>query len=221
MSDNDLKFTSKTVEDFANRRGIIWKQVTTYNPQGNGIAERMVGTMKRGIQKMSRDRNVDWDVCLDSVLYGYRRRMGPDGKSPFEILYGVPARFPHESNNYFLKENEKDMARKLEISMVLSMRAERLVPRMISGERKFSVGDKVLLRRGMAPTGPKIEAKMWFGPFEITSANHPRYVLKNAPGRISRKAVHVRRLRKYFPREEENLGLVIENNDDEVPHHQA
>ena len=35
----------------------------------------------------SKDR--DWDDCLGGILGGYRRRPGTDGKSPFEILFGI------------------------------------------------------------------------------------------------------------------------------------
>ncbi len=42
-SDNDLNFDCKAVQDFAHRFNVQWKRTSSYNPQGNGIAERMVG----------------------------------------------------------------------------------------------------------------------------------------------------------------------------------
>ena len=53
LSDNDLKFDWKAVKEFARDQKIQWKYTATYNPLGNNIAERMVGTIKRALQKMS------------------------------------------------------------------------------------------------------------------------------------------------------------------------
>ena len=46
LSDNELKFDSISIEDFATDHKIQWKHIATYNNRGNGIAERMVGTIK-------------------------------------------------------------------------------------------------------------------------------------------------------------------------------
>ncbi len=84
LSDNDLKFDCMAVHDFSRKHDINWMRTSTYNPQGNGIADRMVGTVKRSLQRMMRASDKERDECLDQVLHGYRRRKGADGKSPFE-----------------------------------------------------------------------------------------------------------------------------------------
>ena len=73
LSDNDLKFDCAAVHDFASKHDIDWKRTVTYDPMGNGIAERMIGTIKKATQRMMRTEDIEWDACIDSVLYGYRR----------------------------------------------------------------------------------------------------------------------------------------------------
>ena len=91
LSDNELKLDCKVVEVSARDQKIQWKHTATYNLRYNGIAERMVGTIKRVLQKMYRSNMLEWDLCLDHALYWYRRRSSADDKSPFEALYGFKA----------------------------------------------------------------------------------------------------------------------------------
>ena len=53
LSENDLKLDCKAVQDFAHRFNAQWKCTSTYNPHGNGVAERMVGTLKKALQKVT------------------------------------------------------------------------------------------------------------------------------------------------------------------------
>ena len=144
----------------------------------------------------------DWDLCLDQVLFGYSRRSSTDGKSPFEVLYGVKSRFSEENEASILPSTNE--AREFELAIALAARAERVVPRMVTEEQKFKTGDWVLLRRGNQPKGSKFEARMWLEPYQVNTVQYPRYELENAPGRRSRKPVHVRRIRLYIQREGDN-----------------
>ena len=97
LSDNELKFDWKAIQYFARDQNFQWMHIDTYNPRGNGTAELIVGKIKRALQKMCRAIMLDWDLCLDQVLYGYRRRSSTDVKSSFEVLYGVKSRFSEEN----------------------------------------------------------------------------------------------------------------------------
>ena len=100
LSDNDLKFDCAAVHDFSSKHDIDWKRTATYNPMGNGIARRTVGTVKRAMQRMMRTEDIEWYAWIDGVLHGYRHRQREDGKSPFEILYGVQPRFQKRGVGY-------------------------------------------------------------------------------------------------------------------------
>ncbi len=186
LSDNDLNFDCKAVQDFARRFNIQWKCTSTYNPQGNNVVESMVDTLEKAIQEFNRSEPKEWDASLENVLYGYRRRLGPDGVATFEILFGVKPRFAIESFGAIPGEDVLANARTFGLPMALINRAERLVPRTLENEARYQIGDMVLLRNGKRPEGSKFEARMWLGPFKVISVEHPRYILENAPGRKSR-----------------------------------
>ena len=86
---------------------IQWKHTTNHNPQSDRIAECMVSTINRALQKMYRENMSDWDLLLDHVQYGYRKRSGTDVESPFEILHGTKPRFSEE-NEASTQENTKE-----------------------------------------------------------------------------------------------------------------
>ncbi len=78
LSDNDLKLDCKAVQDFTHRFNIQWKCTSTYNPQGNRVAERTVGTLKKALQEVTRSESKEWDQSLEDVLYGcasHKRRV--------------------------------------------------------------------------------------------------------------------------------------------------
>lgn len=76
------------VTKFTEKIGIHWKTVFAYAPMSSGRAERMAGTIKRAISKKLSVSSIEWEEAIPKVLYGYRRRKGTKGNSPFELLYG-------------------------------------------------------------------------------------------------------------------------------------
>ena len=100
VRDGDLRFDIAAARDYASSVLIDWKIVSAYNPRGNAKIERIVGTLKRAVLKVlasSEDRY--WEDCLAEIIGGYRRRPGTDGKSPFEILFGIRPWFAVEPPN--------------------------------------------------------------------------------------------------------------------------
>ena len=180
LRNGDSKFDSAAVRDYASNELIDWKIISAYNPRGNGKVERMVGTLKRAVVKVllsNKDR--DWDNCLGEVLEVYRRRPGTDGKSPFEILFGIRPRFAVELPQLELVAFNTGFAREFEVAIAKSHRASRIVQSAPEKwTRKFEVGETVLERRGRKEAGSKIESTNWFGPFIIKEVNHPRYKLR-------------------------------------------
>ena len=197
LSNNGLKFDCKAVQDFADLFNIQWKCTSTYNPQGNRIAERMVGTPKKSLQKVTQIESKEWVQSLEYALYRYRRIPGMDGIAPFEILFGVKPRFSIQPSVRTSGAEVLSHARSFELAMALLNFAEPLVPRSVHGDIRYQIGDMVLLRRGRLSEGSKFQAHMWLGPYKVTSAHQPVYVLENAPERKSRKTAHFRSLRQY------------------------
>ena len=202
LSDGDPKFDSAAVRDYAAGALIEWKIISAYNPRGNATVERMVGTLKRAVQKaLVSNKDRDWDDCLGEILVGYRRRPGTDGKSPFEVLLGIRPRFAVESPELEPIAFNMNVAREFEVAIAKSLSASRIVPTAPENRtNKFEVGEKVLVRRGRKETGSKIESTNWIGPFIIKEENHPRYKLRTNDRRKFRRPVHARRPRLYVER---------------------
>ena len=54
--------------------------------------------LKQAVQiALVSNKDRDRDECLAEILGGYRRRPGADGKSPFEVLFGIRPRFAIEA----------------------------------------------------------------------------------------------------------------------------
>ncbi len=121
-------FDYKTVQNFARRFNIQWKCTSTYNPQGKGVVESIVGTLKKALQKVTRSESKDWDASNGNVLIGYRRRAGTDGVGPFEMLFGVKPVLAIESSVATPGEEVLAKARPFKLALALINRAERLVP---------------------------------------------------------------------------------------------
>ena len=68
LTDNDLKIDCKAVQDFAHLFNIQWKCTSTNNLQENGVAERIVGTPKKALQKVTQSESKEWDQSLEDVL---------------------------------------------------------------------------------------------------------------------------------------------------------
>lgn len=205
ISDNGTSFTSGAVQTYARKMGINWKTTLAYAPMSNGRAERMVGTLKNGIKKTINGKSVQWDKALEKVLFGYRRRKNSSGFSPFELLYGQTPRLLN-SDHKFVETAETPEAREVQIASVAGIRTLRQQERPATEDkeeqkvRKYKVGEKVLVAHGpslnRAVKWPALKPK-YFGPCTITKEKHPRYEMVSSTGKVTRSAIHARRLKPY------------------------
>lgn len=86
ISDNGICIKAAALWDYMTRHSIKWRTVMFYALISNGRAERMVRTLKYGIEKAIRD-GPDWVEALHMCILGYLRPAGPTGVAPFELLY--------------------------------------------------------------------------------------------------------------------------------------
>jgi Integrase core domain len=203
LSDNAQCFVALSLREFAGNLGIKWKYVSPYAAQANGKVERFVGTLKRSILRTINGNPSNWDKAIPNILYGYRRRRQSDGLSPFELIYGTQPRLTGVDPVSFIEEPAEEH-RRVELLAYQAVRASRRTLDNATESNAFSVGDKVLVAHGqaMGPTKwPSLVSK-WYGPCKVIAVDHPRYHLRSTSGRKTRKPVHVRRLRKYVPRNE-------------------
>jgi hypothetical protein len=157
--------------------------------------------MKRAMLRSLTATVTEWDKTIASILYGYRQRPQTDGWTPYQMLFGTPPRLAGVEP-VALIENPTDNTRRIELLAQKAVQAARRTWEMPQVETKFAPGNKVLVARGAAMNLVKQAALVpkWYGPFEVTFADHPRYHLRAANGRVTRRPVHARRLRQYWDR---------------------
>ena len=90
VTDNGAQLTSKDFEEFMMKLGIKHIRVAPYRPQSNGLAERMVQTVKKNLKAclMSGDDR-PLELQLSSFLMGYRNTPhSMTGVAPAESMLG-------------------------------------------------------------------------------------------------------------------------------------
>lgn len=98
VSVNTTCITARALQDFRHRHNTKWCTVLACASMSSGRAERMVGTMKRGIEKLENKSGVDWDTVVERLMFWYFQRQQRDGKSPFELLYGLKPKILHSED---------------------------------------------------------------------------------------------------------------------------
>ena len=215
ISDNATCFTATNLKAFMKNEGIDWHTVMAYAPMSNGKAERMIGTIKKSVTKAVKNNPKSWDLVVPSILYGYRRRQGPSGFSPFELMYGAPASMT-TPEVHALHEYPSEEVRKLELEAAEAWRASRVLnvpkPKDVGKIKTFKVGDHVLVTHGEATKSttkwPAFTSK-YQNPCVVTVARHPYYELRSSSGKKSRKGIHARRLKLYHKRETNVLPVNV------------
>ena len=85
VSDNGPCFTSQEFKDFAKNSGIRLITTAVYKPSTNGLAEKMVQTLKRAL----RTSTAPIQLTLDRFLFNYRLTPhSTTGVSPAELMFG-------------------------------------------------------------------------------------------------------------------------------------
>ena len=85
---------------------------TPYHPQRNGACERLNGTLKKMLKRLSIEQPKQWPQFINPLLYAYREvEHSGTGYSPFYLMYGRKVRGPlHILRQTFegkLPENEE------------------------------------------------------------------------------------------------------------------
>ena len=77
--------------------GIHKSCITVYHSQGDGLVERKNRTLQDIISSFVSQHRDDWDLWIDIAVYAYNTSpQESTGFSPFELVFGHPARLPLE-----------------------------------------------------------------------------------------------------------------------------
>ena len=206
--DGALETTSNAWRAFCRRSGITPVTTTPYNKQANGLVERAVQTIKRGVLAATHNAGAEsWVETLPQVLYAYACATQParGGVSPYELTFGTRPPITgaaHEASGIAPAQQEFTASDGASIAAAAKAGAEAAQARAAAAqaataaarvpEEQFRTGDVVWLENTDSNVGATAFAKRQkrHGPYVVHTADlsKPRVTLRVlATGRIVRK----------------------------------
>ena len=226
IMDKGSNFTSMLFTEVCKLLQIEKFHVTAYHPQGNGLCERVNGTIMKILSTVLQGDQNTWSKSLSAAVYAYRTSYHRSiGMTPFKALYGRDALFPVNpimSQGIKMKPEVREQLnlhhRNLEIMQDKANRNNKK-SQDDSKERydkssnllDFRPGDLVLLRNVKLKKGQssKLSDKST-GPWEILSQlSEVNFMIKIVDGKKS-VVVHANRLKPFNPEENEQNRRIVE-----------
>jgi transposase InsO family protein len=91
QSDNGTEFANMTLTGFLRSLGAEHRRTSPYHPQGNGVVERLVRTVKESIFAMLRGDTASWPGVVPEVQYFYNTTVhSRHGSTPFSLFFARP-----------------------------------------------------------------------------------------------------------------------------------
>ncbi|GFS21391.1 Pol polyprotein [Elysia marginata] len=95
LSDNGKQLISEVMREVMKMLGIERRTCTPYHAKANGMVERLNGSLKTMLKKLTRDKPNTWDKLLPAVLFAYREIPNTSTRyPPFTLMYGRQVRGP-------------------------------------------------------------------------------------------------------------------------------
>ena len=177
----------------------IWRinkcRTTPYHPQGNGACERINQTVKKGLQKLLNEKNLEnWDLVLPKVLFAYNTTVhSATGLTPYSLIFGDQARVPSEillgppskdvSFGSFALNHAKLLSKSFEIARENSAEAQKHSKDYYdlgAIQRIFKPGDQVKIRIKSLSGQPASKLRpLWSDSYEIVSVKDVNLELRD------------------------------------------
>ena len=199
-SDQGRNFESNLMQEICLLMGTHKSRTTAYHPQCDGLVERHNRTIQDMLSSFVADHKDDWDMWVSLVVYAYNTSTHEStGFSPYELIFGRPARTPLEldlqiplknpcsQSEYSQSVRQSLQSIKKSAQHNLSSSRFRQKKYYDQRARKWNphpVGGSVWLRR---PKPWKFGGR-WIGPFQIISRQGVNYKIRSMEGKD--KVVH-------------------------------
>ena len=136
VTDNGPSFVSEEFEQFLKKNAIRHKKSPPYHPATNGLAERAIQTVKKGLKKMKSGSLQD---KLSRLLFRYRNTpQSTTGTTPSQLLLGRRMRSPLDAIHPDLHKRVEQKQLRQEEGHTTQLRSCRLEPGDPVYARNFS-----------------------------------------------------------------------------------
>ena len=96
-SDQGRNFDSTLMHEIYQLMGIKKTRTTAYHPQCDGLVKRQNRTLQNILASFVSEHSADWDEWLAQAVFAYNTSVHEStGISPYEMVFGRPARMPIE-----------------------------------------------------------------------------------------------------------------------------
>eukprot|EP00253_Pinus_taeda_P034355 PITA_34355 len=221
ITDKAAAFKSKKKINFCHEYHITLGHSTTYYPQGNGLAESSYKSLINIIKKLLEENKKNWHRKLTNALWAERLSTKKSiGMSPYELVYGMKAKFPSSLGIPTIKllqeiqAEPNDMQRRVNQTIHLQQTREKVFDRaqilqeklkkMFDKKAKaedFWVGSKVLRWDSQREDKGKHEKFdfLWKGPYIISAVQgNNTYFLKSPDGSTAEEGPVNGRMLKHY-----------------------
>ncbi|GJU58718.1 reverse transcriptase domain-containing protein [Tanacetum coccineum] len=194
ISTRGTHFCNSQLEKALQKYGVTHKLSTADHPQTNRQTEVTNRAIKRILER-SVDNPKNWSEKLDDALWAFRTAYKtPTGCTPFRLVYGKAS----AAKNRFMQLNElielRDGA--YENTWIYKERTKRWHDSRLREDKKYKVGDKVLLFNSRFKLHLGKLKSRWYGP-NVVKTVYPHGTIEIVDrNKISFK-VNGQRLKKY------------------------
>jgi hypothetical protein len=188
VTDQGAQFTSKLVQDIADKYKIKHQKSTPYHPQANGQVESTNKTLESIMTKTVQMHRKDWSDKLNEALWAYRITWKNSiGFTPYQLVYGKQVLLPIEfqihtfklavdlgidlskaQKERIMQLNQLDEMRQaaIEHNILIQQQRAHWHDKFIK-KKQFKVGDWALLFDSKFKNFKAKFTTHWLGPYEV------------------------------------------------------
>jgi hypothetical protein len=234
VTDQGSQFSGELMREVNKLLDIKHHMTTPFHPMANGLVEKMNGSLKSMLRKLSLEQPEKWPSFLPSLLFAYRE--APHESllfSPFELLFGRAVKGPMQILRKIWTDDKSEKEEESPIGYVIDLRSRIEETCKIAREnlakasqkqklhfdrkakkRTLDVGSKVLL---LLPIKKNKLQLSWRGPYKVVER------LNDLDYRIQigkkTKVYHINLLKEYVERDKvstQNSNVGHSDEEDEL-----